>query len=1063
MKLLGNAVRLILSGGVLLLVISAAVPRAHGQTVTVSPTDLSFGVPTGTPSPFQSAPDSVTVNITGQGSVTFAGTPVTGTNAADFVVSGSTCTGTLTAPTTCQVSVTFTASMAPATTLETATLNINYGDGATIAVPMNGGFGAIKLFSSLNVNNSLFGGVTWPESAGNPVKTATVNLSCPESPSALLSSSPGTTSLLVNDVQQNVYANVFQDNTMEVQNTPLHGQTITTANVCYGGDPNFEGFNGFPAGTSNCFQQPYEGAAAGFVGQNPDLIANFLANYGVQPLDLQNSTALYPAVLKPGKQSLFVELSDAGGLLGAATLHLITNCSVTGITPGGTITGNPINPSDPSTQTQTFSFDNTGGQNISIVTSEAVAIQQGATVPNGVVPVVTDFGIRQSLFNLLVSGTSAAPAVCLRLTGEVDPASGEQLCKGFLVQCYSADKTSLSGDNCVPSGSQFRNLFDAAQFTSPDAPAPTMQDQTQNFLNPSSPVNACKNVVPSGACAVGTGPGMLMGGDNWLNGAPNYSVSNCTLSGTLTGFLCPLDTLTQFKGAADALSGSTTTGRNSIYVPVVNMPLPTTNVTIAGLTNGWLNATSYGTNGGIVATFTSNEATYPNAGNIPPANGWTSTNAAAPYSVSYGIASASTPLPDTTYPVATDTTQYADDPAVTKHPGSDPVQPPTATANCTAKNASFAASDSFAESDGIYNLHYVTTDCALTEGLAFNPQGAQLTDPTANWASFQFITIGVDTSAPQVSSCSSPANNVWYNTNQTVTCTVTDQNYLAGQSGSGFPPLLANSIQGSPSENVVVSTNVAANTSNAAAATSPTQACDIAGNCVNIPAGPFMIDMLAPTISGPTLTPAAAVYYVGGPAVKVTYSCSDGPTPPNSGIASCSAPVATGGIIDTSAAALGPHTFTVTAIDNAGNKTVSSVNYSVAYASADLAIAASNLTEVETGDKAIYGFIASDLGPSTGHGVVITDVLPTGLTFVSASMTNGSSAVNCTYGSGTVTCPIGDLAAVPAKGSIWVGQITVKVTASAGSSLSNTIKISGLSPDPNPANNSSTVKVKVSK
>lgn len=1059
MKLFGNAVRLTLSCCVLLLVLSAAAPGTFGQTVTVSPTDLSFGVPTGTPSPYQSAPDNVTVNITGSGSVTFSGVTVSGPNLADFAVTGNTCTGTLTAPTTCQVSITFTASLAPATTLETATLNINYGDGASISVPMNGGFGAIKLFASININPSNFSGVTWPNSPGNPVKTTTVNLSCPTGPNAppvtaLLSSSPGT-------VGEGTYANVFQDNTIEVQNTPKNSDTITTLNVCYGGDTNFLGFTGFPKGTSNCFQQSYESAAAGFLGQNPDLIPNnFLGTYGVQPLDLQKSTAGYPAVLQPGDQTLFVELSDAGGDLGAATLHLITNCSVTGITPGGSITGNPVNNNDPSSQTQTFSFDNTGGQNISVTTSQAVAIQKGANVPDGVVPVVTDFGIRQSQFNLLVTGTSAGPAVCLRLTGEIDPVTGEALCKAYQIQCYSADKSSLSGDNCVPSGSQFRNLFDASQFTSPDAPAPTKQLQSQNYLDPNSPVNACKNVVPNGACAIGTGPGLLMGGDGWLKGAPSYSSANCLLTGTLTGFLCPLDTLTQFKGAADPAPGSTTTGRNSIYVPVVNMPLPTTSVTIAGINNGWVNAAANAANHGIAATFTSNEATYSGAPpNVPDGNRFT---AAAPYSISYGIAPASNPLPDTTYPVAGDTTQYADNPAVTKHPSTDPVQPPTNTANCTAKNPSFVASDVFAELDGIYNLHYVPVDCAFTEGLAFNPQAAQLTDPTANWASFQFITVGLDTMAPS-SNCNSPATNVWYNSNQSVNCTITEQNYVAGVSGSGFGKLLPNSIQGSQgSENVVVSTNVAPGTSNPAAATTPTQACDIAGNCVNLVAGPFMIDLLAPTITGPTLSPSAAVYYVGGPAVTVTYSCSDGPPASNSGIASCTAPLPTGSMIDTSGAAVGPHTFTVTAIDNAGNQTQASVNYTVAYASADLALAATLLGgEAESGQKVTYGFIASDLGPNTGLGVTVTDTLPAGLTFVSASFTNGVIAGNCSNIAGTVTCNIGSAPVLPARGSIYIGQITAKVTARAGTVLSNTIKISGLNPDPNPANNSATVKVKV--
>jgi hypothetical protein len=36
---------------------------AQAQTITVSPTDLSLGVPTGTPSPFTSAPQTITVNV----------------------------------------------------------------------------------------------------------------------------------------------------------------------------------------------------------------------------------------------------------------------------------------------------------------------------------------------------------------------------------------------------------------------------------------------------------------------------------------------------------------------------------------------------------------------------------------------------------------------------------------------------------------------------------------------------------------------------------------------------------------------------------------------------------------------------------------------------------------------------------------------------------------------------------------------------------------------------------------------------------------------------------------
>ena len=108
--------------------------QAQSVNVTVSPTDLSFGVPTGT-SPAVSAPQTVTVNIQGGGTVTFTGAS---TGNSHFAVNGNSCTGTLTAPTTCQVSVVYTASQA-AGTLESTTLTISSNANPTsLSVPMNG-------------------------------------------------------------------------------------------------------------------------------------------------------------------------------------------------------------------------------------------------------------------------------------------------------------------------------------------------------------------------------------------------------------------------------------------------------------------------------------------------------------------------------------------------------------------------------------------------------------------------------------------------------------------------------------------------------------------------------------------------------------------------------------------------------------------------------------------------------------------------------------------------------------------------------------------------------------
>jgi hypothetical protein len=1062
-----------------LLAFAIAPQGLRAQTVSVSPGDLSYGVPTQTPFPttglpLASAPDSVTVILSGSGSVAFSGATVgtPGSNPSDFVIDGSSCTGTIASPSTCQVTLHFNSSLAPASTLETATLTINFTIGSSpgsLTVPMNGAYGAIKLFSALDINTSLFSGLTWPNSAGNPVNTVPVNLSCPANPSAVLSSTPDGS------------GNVFQDNTIQIADT-VAGSTTTTTNVCYGGDPNFQGFTGFPAGTSNCFQQSYESAASGFIGQNPDL-AGIPAAYGVQPLNLMNAVfpagtpSLYSPVLQAGPQSLSVQLTDAGGLLGAATLHLVTNCSLAGVTPGGTITGNPINPSNPASLSQTYTLDSGPGQNISIVDNDAQS-----PPPSGAVPSITDIGVPQSLFSQLVAGSSAAPAVCLRMAGEVD-SLGNPMCKGFLIQCTSGGSTS--GSNCDPtSPNTARSLYDAVQFASPDAPVNGF-----NFLyGPvgSPAADACSNVLtglPSASCATGTGPGMLMGSDNWLcapgQSAPctplepntatptspaTYSAANCALTGSVAGDLCPLDTLTQFRGAADSSPGGTTAGKNSIFIPVVNMPLPSTALTSSFQSDGWVQVPNAAS-----VTFTANPASYSPGAINPPTNGFV---AAPAYSVTYGVTPATSPLPDSTYPVPSDTTLF--NPTANPNFGT-PLCSPSTTSSFSAPLVNLATSG-----DGIYNLHFFTTDCALTEELVFNPQGSQLTDPSANWASFRYVTFGVDTVAPTFS-CSSPSTSVWYNANQTVSCVVTDQDYVANVSGSGFLPLVSG-IQGSQSETVSVSTSVAANTVNPAAPTNSLQACDLAGNCVSVAAGPFKIDLQPPTITGPTFSPAGP-YYLNGPPVTVTYACSDGT---GSGVASCTGTetlpggstinISSGGTINTSTA--GNYSFTVSATDNAGNHSSSSVAFSVSAApAADLAIVELPVTDsIERGTTGHYYAGVINLSSPTANNVVITSTFTVPNKVLNGSLSASYALVSCsllgcsvpssgtscsvttTVGTSTtvavLTCNVGQLVSISKlKGVVLAVNIPVLSTATVNTKFSSVTTVTS-DDDPKSSNNS---------
>src|SRR5208282_2068996 len=100
-------------------------------------------------------------------------------------------------------------------------------------------------------------------------------------------------------------------------------------------------------------------------------------------------------------------------------------------------------------------------------------------------------------------------------------------------------------------------------------------------------------------------------------------------------------------------------------------------------------------------------------------------------------------------------------------------------------------------------------------------------------------------------------------------------------------------IQGSTSQTVYIYTNVQPGTTNAAATAgapngsypggtgtvpSPLPASDLAGNPVSggVSASTYQIDLQAPAITGPSLSPAGP-YFVNQPAggIGVTFGCSD--------------------------------------------------------------------------------------------------------------------------------------------------------------------------------------------
>lgn len=125
---------------------------------------------------------------------------------------------------------------------------------------------------------------------------------------------------------------------------------------------------------------------------------------------------------------------------------------------------------------------------------------------------------------------------------------------------------------------------------------------------------------------------------------------------------------------------------------------------------------------------------------------------------------------------------------------------------------------------------------------------------------------------------------------------------------------------------------------------------------------------------------------------------------------------------------------------------------------ADLAIVELDADRrVEVGDSQTYAIIVINLGPGTANAVRLSDALPAGTTFLRASSSSGMCTAPPMGQTGTLSC---SLASLP-RYSIWSARLTVRVTARAGSTLSNTVIVTSSTPDPKPSNNSATVTAKV--
>jgi CSLREA domain-containing protein len=160
-----------------------------------------------------------------------------------------------------------------------------------------------------------------------------------------------------------------------------------------------------------------------------------------------------------------------------------------------------------------------------------------------------------------------------------------------------------------------------------------------------------------------------------------------------------------------------------------------------------------------------------------------------------------------------------------------------------------------------------STSLAVNSSATYTYKG---TDVAGNSSASQAIPINIDQSPPGMdASCSNfVAPTKWFNSNQTVTCTMTD-------AGVG----LADPTQST----VSVTTNVPMGSQTSTASTNFVNVCDRLNNCTKVgPFGPFKIDQQNPTITGTVVPGTSSTYtdasqntWYGGP-VTLHLAASDG-------------------------------------------------------------------------------------------------------------------------------------------------------------------------------------------
>lgn len=124
---------------------------------------------------------------------------------------------------------------------------------------------------------------------------------------------------------------------------------------------------------------------------------------------------------------------------------------------------------------------------------------------------------------------------------------------------------------------------------------------------------------------------------------------------------------------------------------------------------------------------------------------------------------------------------------------------------------------------------------------------------------------------------------------------------------------------------------------------------------------------------------------------------------------------------------------------------------------ADLAISKTLTADIVAGAQGTYLLEVENLGPSDAVGVEISDQLPEGLTLAQATSLSDGYAVSCAADADDASLVLCSLAESVHVGDTVAIELVVNASVELPEELVNTATVSAATPDPNPANNESSV------